>query len=135
MNSLNATVRLGSDAELRYTPANDAVCQFNAALTSGYGKNAKTSWLRCTVWGKKSETLSPMLRKGNQIAITGEITLAEYQDKQGQTKYSLDCRVSDVTLLGSKDSSQNSNVHEARSSASNEQKAGDFDDLPNDLPF
>lgn len=133
MNSLNATVRLGSDAELRYTTANDAVCQFNAALTSGYGKNAKTSWLRCTVWGKKAETLSPMLRKGNQIAITGEITLTEYQDKQGQTKHSLDCRVSDVTLLGGKDGA--TGTPQRQDAQSNDQNAGDFDDDPDSIPF
>lgn len=74
-----------------------------------------------------------MLRKGNQIAITGEITLTEYQDKQGQTKHSLDCRVSDVTLLGSKDAS--TGEPQRQDAQPNEQK-GDFDDFEDDpLPF
>ena len=131
MNSLNATVRLGSDAELRYSPANDAVCQFNAALTSGYGKNAKTSWLRCTVWGKKAETLAPMLRKGNLIAITGEITLNEYTGKDGIKKTSLDCRVNDVTLLGGKDGATGKPQHET--SKTNEPSSS-FDDFDDDSP-
>jgi single-strand DNA-binding protein len=103
MNVLAATIRLGSDADLRFTPENTAVAQFNGALQSGYGKNAKTTWLRCTVWGRKAEAVAPMLLKGTQIAITGEITLNEYQDKQGQTKSSLECRIQDVTLLGKRD--------------------------------
>jgi single-strand DNA-binding protein len=131
LNSLNATVRLGNDAELRYSPANDAVCQFNAALTSGYGKNAKTSWLRCTVWGKKAETLAPMLRKGNQIAITGEITLTEYTGKDGIKKTSLECRVSDVTLLGGKDGATGKTQGQEAQSNDN-----DFpDDDPDSIPF
>jgi single-strand DNA-binding protein len=128
MNSLNATVRLGSDAELRYSPASDAVCQFNAALTSGYGKNAKTSWLRCTVWGKKAETLAPMLRKGNQIAITGEITLNEYTGKDGIKKTSLECRVNDVTLLGGNDGATGK-------TQSQDTKSNDFPDDELDVPF
>ena len=133
MNVLAATIRLGSDAEVRHTASGDAVCQFNAALQSGYGKNARTSWLRCSVWGnKKVEVLAPMLLKGTQIAITGEITLNEYQDKQGQTKSSLECRIQDVTLLGKR---------EGELKPAGEPKKADgfqtdpFDEMENDIPF
>ena len=131
MNNLSATVRLAADAELRFNPANDPVCQFSAALTSGYGKNAKTSWLRCTVWGKKAETLAPMLRKGNLIAITGEITLNEYTGKDGIKKTSLECRVNDVTLLGGKDGATGKTQGQEAQSNDN-----DFpDDDPDSIPF
>jgi single-strand DNA-binding protein len=132
MNVLAATIRLGSDADLRFTPENTAVAQFNGALQSGYGKNAKTTWLRCTVWGKKAEAVAPMLLKGTQIAITGEITLNEYQDKQGQTKSSLECRIQDVTLLGKRD---------GELKPAGEPKKADgfqpdpFDEIENDIPF
>jgi single-strand DNA-binding protein len=99
MNNLSATVRLGADAELRYSQDGIAVCQFNAALQSGYGKNAKTSWVRCTVWAKKAEAVHPYLKKGSHVAITGEITMSEYQNKAGETKASLECRIVDITLL------------------------------------
>jgi single-strand DNA-binding protein len=132
MNVLAATIRLGSDADLRFTPENTAVAQFNGALQSGYGKNAKTTWLRCTVWGRKAEAVAPMLLKGTQIAITGEITLNEYQDKQGQTKSSLECRIQDVTLLGKRD---------GELKPAGEPKKADgfqpdpFDDLEDSIPF
>ena len=132
MNVLAATIRLGSDADLRFTPENTAVAQFNGALQSGYGKNAKTTWLRCTVWGRKAEAVAPMLLKGTQIAITGEITLNEYQDKQGQTKSSLECRIQDVTLLGKRDNELK---------PAGEPKKADgfqpnpFDEMENDIPF
>ena len=132
MNVLAATIRLGSDADLRFTPENTAVAQFNGALQSGYGKNAKTTWLRCTVWGRKAEAVAPMLLKGTQIAITGEITLNEYQDKQGQTKSSLECRIQDVTLLGKR---------EGELKPAGEPKKADgfqpdpFDEMENNIPF
>ena len=99
MNNLSATVRLGADAELRFSQEGTAVCQFNAALQSGYGKNAKTTWLRCTVWAKKAEAVHPYLKKGSHVAITGEITMNEYQNKAGETKSALECRIVDITLL------------------------------------
>jgi single-strand DNA-binding protein len=132
MNVLAATIRLGSDADLRFTPENTAVAQFNGALQSGYGKNAKTTWLRCTVWGKKAEAVAPMLIKGTQIAISGEITLNEYPGKDGTTKHSLDCRVNDVTLLGKRD---------GELKPAGEPKKADgfqpdpFDDLEDSIPF
>jgi single-stranded DNA-binding protein len=71
-----------------------------------------------------------MLLKGTRIGITGELTNRPYTDKQGVEKYSLELRVSDVTLLGSKSDA----VHETRTSAKAEQDAprDSFDD---DVPF
>jgi single-strand DNA-binding protein len=73
-------------------------------LTSGYGDKAVTTWLNCSLWGKRAETLAPMLLKGTQIAITGELTNRSYADKSGVNKFSLELRVNDITLLGKKQS-------------------------------
>lgn len=103
MNSLNATGRTGQDAKLSYTANKDAILNFSLSLTSGYGEKQTTTWLNCNLWGKRAEILAPMLLKGTQIGITGEISLRPYKAKDGTEKTSLECRVSDVTLLGSKD--------------------------------
>ena len=59
-----------------------------------------TTWLRCSLFGKRAETLAPMLLKGTKIGITGEIKLNKWPDKDGVEKYSLECNVRDITLLG-----------------------------------
>lgn len=100
MNVLNGIGNVGRDAEMRYTPNNEPVCSFNFALTSGYGDKQITTWLNCTVWGKRAETLAPMLIKGTKIGVTGELANRPYKAKDGTEKYSLELRVSDVTLLG-----------------------------------
>jgi single-strand DNA-binding protein len=132
MNNLSATGNIGKDADLRYTSGDKPtpVAQFSFALTSGYGSKAITTWLNCSVWGDRAKTLAPMLTKGTRIGITGELTNRPYTDKQGVEKYSLELRVSDVTLLGSKSDA----VHETRTSAKAEQDAprDSFDD---DVPF
>jgi single-strand DNA-binding protein len=132
MNSLNAIGNIGQSAELKYLPDATPVAQFSFALQAGYGDKQVTTWLRCSIFGKRAETLTPMLLKGTRIGITGELTNRPYTDKQGVEKYSLELRVSDVTLLGSKSDA----VHETRTSAKSEQDAPrDSMEFSDDIPF
>jgi single-strand DNA-binding protein len=108
MNVLNAIGNVSRDAEVRYTPNGDAIASFSFALNSGYGDKQITTWLNCSIWGKRAETLAPMILKGSKIGITGELTNRPWKDKEGNEKYSLDVRVSDVTLLGAKPANQSS---------------------------
>jgi single-strand DNA-binding protein len=133
MNILVATVRLGADAELRFTPEGTAVCSFNAAMQSGYGKSEKTNWLRCSVFGKRGETLAPMLLKGTQVAVAGELSMNEYTNKQGENKSSLDLRVNDVTLLGKKELS--APQEQAKSNGYQPQPEDPMDNFEDDVPF
>lgn len=130
MNVLNAIGGIGKDAEVRFTQGGDAICQFSFALTSGYGDKQVTTWLNCNLWGSRAKTLAPMLLKGTRVGITGELTNRPYTDKSGNEKYSLEVRVSDVTLLGKKDASTGS--AQRQDSKPNEQNNGfdDFDDAP-----
>ena len=104
MNSLSAIGNIGQDAELRYTKTGDAVGSFSFALTAGFGEKATTMWLNCNIWGKRAETLAPMLLKGTKIGITGEISNRTYKAKDGTEKSITECRISDVTLLGKPES-------------------------------
>jgi single-strand DNA-binding protein len=131
MNVLNAIVNLGGkDAEIRYTPGGDAVTQFSVALQSGYGDKQMTTWLNCNMWGKRGETIASYLTKGTRIGITGELTNRKYVDKAGVEKYSLELRVSDVTLLGAKDASTSSAP--LKDAPPNVQ---DLSDIDSDVPF
>lgn len=105
MNILTAIGNLGRDCELRFTAKQEPVASFSFALQSGYGENRKTTWLECSIWGKQAETLTPMLLKGTQVGVTGEFSIREYQDKDGNLKTSPSLNVRDVTLLGKKEPS------------------------------
>ena len=112
MNNLSATGGIGADAALRYTPGGDPVCSFSFALSSGFGDKKLTTWLNANLWGSRAETLAPMLLKGTKVGIVGELTNRPYKDKNGNEKFSLEVRVSDLTLLGSKaDTSTPSNEY------------------------
>ncbi len=130
MNQLSAIGNIGKDGELRFTQSGDPILNFSFALTSGYGDKQITSWLNCSLFGKRAETLAPMILKGTKIGITGEIINRQYVDKQGAEKYSLECRLSNVTLLGKKDDT-------AAPKSENKQTSGFSDpmDFESDAPF
>jgi single-strand DNA-binding protein len=132
MNVLNAIVRLSKDAELRFLADGTPVAQLNMALQSGYGEKAVTTWLTGNMFGKRAETLSPMLKKGQQVGIVGELTNRKYTAKDGTDKYSLEVRLTDITLLGK------ANVSGSEDNASGNAKTaheGVSDEMLDDLPF
>lgn len=137
MNVFTATGNIGRDAETRHTPSGTAVASFSLAVSSGYGDNKKTTWVRCALFGKRAEGgLIQYLTKGTQVAVTGELSLNEYE-KDGQTRSSLDLRVSEVDLIGGKTqngSNASQTPQPAASNAGPDYGAGnDYDDQ--DFPF
>lgn len=110
------------------------VGSFSFALSSGYGKSAKTTWLDCSLFGKRAETLAPMLSKGTQIAITGEFSVREYNDKDGNLKSVPSLRVNDVTLLGKKGDAP-APLEVAQVKDLPKSNVPDFDAFEDDVPF
>lgn len=135
MNNLCFTGNLGRDAETRFLSNGDAVVSFSVALSSGYGESKITTWLNCSMFGKRDQAVAPYLKKGGQVAISGEFCARPYTSKDGQDKLSLDVRVNDLTLLGSKhDATDNQTPQATRQSAPvTQQQSGDFDE--EDVPF
>lgn len=136
MNVFAVTGNLGKDAELRFTPGGDPVCSFNFAFTSGFGEKQKTSWLTATVWGKRAETLAPMLPKGSKVGLVGELTNVPFKDKNGNEKFNLELRVGDLTLLNPKPSTNPTSSENNATPAHNDDMGGnDFTEFEDDIPF
>ena len=133
MNVLNAIVRLSKDAELRFLADGTPVAQLNMALQSGYGEKAVTSWLTGNMFGKRAETLSPMLKKGQQVGIVGELTNRKYTAKDGTEKYSLEVRLTDITLLGKANVSGGED--NAPGSVKTSSAVDNLDDFDTSIPF
>lgn len=134
MNVWNFVGYLGKDAETRYLQSGDPVVSFSVGVKSGYGDKATTTWARCSMFGTRGEAVAPYLMKGQQVAISGEPSLREYTDKQGQTRSSLEVRVNDLTLVGKRDA-QPAAQQAPRQQAPAPQQAGGFGDMDDDIPF
>ena len=72
------------------------------AVSSGWGDKKATTWVKCSYWGKGGEGAHPYLKKGQQVAVTGEATLRTYDKDDGTKGFSMELRVNDLTLIGGK---------------------------------
>jgi len=98
MNSLTIAGTLGKDAEVNYLPNGDAVCKFSVA--DSQGKDKPTIWWNCQLFGKRAESLSQYLTKGQAVTVSGNITEREWNDREGNKRKSMDVRVQDIALQG-----------------------------------
>lgn len=101
MNVFVFSGNLGKDARLESTQGGTPIARFSVAVTSGYGDKKKTTWVSCGLFGKRAESLAPYLLKGQQVVVSGEASLNEWE-KDGQNHAQLSVNVNDVTLVGGK---------------------------------
>jgi single-strand DNA-binding protein len=135
MNVLNAIGNINKP-EIRYLPDQTPILQFSFALASGYGEKQVTTWINCSLFGKRAIKLGEMLSTGNRVGITGEIVNRKYQDKHGAEKYSLECRVSEITLLTPREGGQpRDDGNSQRQDQHTDEQNNGFDNLEDDIPF
>jgi single-strand DNA-binding protein len=94
---LNLTLAggLGRDAEYKTTQSGQELCSFPVGVSVGYGDNKSTVWVDVTKWGKGSQGLANILRKGSKVAVSGELSTREHNGKTY-----LQCRADTVTVQG-----------------------------------
>lgn len=97
--------RLGQNPEIRYTPSGAAVANFSVATHESWTdksgqRQEKTEWHRIVVWGKTAENCNQYLAKGRQVYVEGRLQTRQWQDKDGQTKYTTEVQAQTVQFLG-----------------------------------
>ncbi len=128
MNSITVAGTLGKDAEVKYLANGDAIANFSVA--DSQGRDKPTIWWNCGLYGKRAESLSQYLLKGQAVTVTGSVSEREWTDKNGQARKSMDLRVSDVALQGGR---KNEEPQQERRQAPAPQQASIDDD--SDVPF
>jgi single-strand DNA-binding protein len=106
VNKVILVGRLGQNPEVRYTPSGAAVANFSIATHEAWQdksgqKQERTEWHRIVVWGKTAENCNQYLTKGRQVYVEGRLQTRQWQDKEGQTKYTTEVQAQTVQFLGS----------------------------------
>jgi single-strand DNA-binding protein len=145
MGSVNKVIlvgNLGRDAELRYTPGGAPVATLNLATTEvwndkGGQKQEKTEWHRIVLWGKTAESLNEYLTKGKQIYVEGRLQTRQWDDKDGNKRYTTEIRGDRIVLLGGGGGGGRQQARGAAApSASEEQMGEPVSELTDDdIPF
>lgn len=80
MQNIQIAGYLSRDAETRTTQQGDEVATWNVPVKQGWGDKEQTNWFRVSVWGKRA-SFAAKLRKGDFVAVTGDLTIGEYNGK------------------------------------------------------
>lgn len=141
-NVFSFTGACGRDAEVRYSAAGLAILSVTVANNVGFGDKQQTLWIRVTLFGKRAESsLKDYLLKGQQVFVSGELTLNEYKANDGTMKTSLELNANIIDLIGKR----NDNAQGATAPATNRARpatqpaaaSADNFDAPydDDIPF
>lgn len=107
MNKVQLIGRLTKDPDLRYTKSNIAVASYTIAINTGYGEKQQTDYINISSWGKSGELVSNYFKKGQAIALVGRLRSNNYEDSNGNKRYTVEVITEDIEFVGSKNEKQN----------------------------
>lgn len=96
---------LGRDPELRHTQNGQAVVNFTLATSETWTDKSgerveRTEWHRIVVWGKTGEMCAQYLSKGRTVYVEGRIQTREWEDKDGNKRYTTEINAQTVNFIG-----------------------------------
>jgi single-strand DNA-binding protein len=110
MNKAILIGNVGGDPEIRTVGTGGRVATFSLATGRQWtdqsgNKQEKTEWHRCVVWNSArgsglADVVEKYVKKGEKIYVEGEIEYRQWQDKEGQTRYTTEIKVKELMLLG-----------------------------------
>jgi|TARA_X000000950_G_scaffold15621_1_gene16946 single-strand DNA-binding protein len=115
VNKVILVGNLGQKPEMRYTATQTAVANLSIATTESWkdkesGENRdKTEWHRVVFFGSLAEIAEKYLDKGSSVYVEGKIQTRKWQDKDGNDRYTTEVLGNQLTMLGSRSSSDSSN--------------------------
>jgi len=122
MITMTIAGNVGKDAQLRTTQGGEPVLGFSIAIDGGKDKNGQkrdSTWVQCSIWGKRADSLSSHIVKGTKLVVSGRPGVDVYEGKG-----SLTLSVQDLTFMG--------NAKERSEQETQTNRRHDFDD---DIPF
>lgn len=114
MSSLNLNKvilcgRLTADPELKQTQSGVAVVTFTLAVNRRFqsrsadaAQNQQADFISVVAWRQTAEFISKYFKKGSALCVTGSIQTRNWQDQQGQKRYSTEVVVDEASFVDSR---------------------------------
>jgi single-strand DNA-binding protein len=111
LNKVQLIGRLGKDPEVRYTNDNIAVAKLAIATAESYkdksgAKQEITEWHNVVCWRNLAEIAEKYLTKGKQVYIEGKLRTRNWEDKDGNKRYTTEIIADNFIMLDKRDSSE-----------------------------
>ena len=142
MSGVNKVIligNLGANPEMRFTQGGQAVANLRIATTEKWtdkngAKQEATEWHRVVVWGKQAEIAGQYLTKGRQIYVEGSIRTRQWQDQQGQKRFTTEIVARNFQMIGGRSDSPREDM--AATVPPDDNATADFGGGPDDdIPF
>ena len=95
--------RLTADPELRKVGKDSTVTSFTVAVDRNWTDeegNRQADFIRCTAWNGCAEFICKYFGKGRMIALTGWIQTGSYENDDGDTVFTTEINVQQVSFTG-----------------------------------
>ena len=141
MSSVNKALiigNLGQDPEIKYTQSGSPVANLSVATSERWkDKNTgeqkeQTEWHRVVVFGRLAEIAEQYLKKGSKIFIEGKIQTRDWEDAEGNKRYTTEVVAREMTMLDSRSSMGSDTPSSSDSSVKDVAKD---DNTEEDIPF
>jgi single-strand DNA-binding protein len=135
--AFNKVILLGNltaDPETRTTPSGQSVTSFSLAINRTWNdqngqRQEETSFINCTAWGPRGETIAKYVQKGRQLLVSGRLQQRSWDDKDtGKKRYSIDVIVEEFSFIS--DGRGGADGNSSRDSASSSRKSNGADSAP-----
>ncbi|MBW1887461.1 MAG: single-stranded DNA-binding protein [Deltaproteobacteria bacterium] len=106
VNKVILVGRLGRDPEVRYTPNGVAIANFSIATSEEWKdkdtgeKQERTEWHRIVAWRRLGEICGEYLHKGSQVYIEGRLQTRDWEDRDGNKRYTTEIVAQNMQMLG-----------------------------------
>lgn len=128
--------RLTADPELRKTPSDVSVTSFTVAVDRKYNKDEEkiADFINVVAWRGSADFVCKYFKKGQMIAVQGEIQTRNYDDKDGIKRWVTEIIADNVSFCGSKSNgtTQTENISSMTPAVDMSQISNDDDE---GLPF
>ncbi|MFT3884950.1 MAG: single-stranded DNA-binding protein [Flavobacteriales bacterium] len=96
---------LGADPEIRHLQNGVSVANFRIATSETFKdrqtgeRREQTEWHNVVAWRGLAEITEKYLKKGSKVYVEGKLRTRQWQDKDGNQRYTTEIQADDMTVL------------------------------------
>lgn len=105
LNNVSLMGRIAADLEPNTTPSGAVVLNFPLAVERNYANadgKRDSYFFQMVAWRATAEFISKFFKKGDMIAVTGELSSRDWVDKDGKKRREIEVVVSNAYFTGAK---------------------------------
>ena len=138
VNKVILVGNVGNDPEVRYMPNGNAVANISIATSDSWKdrntgeQQERTEWHRVVFFRRIAEVCGEYLKKGSSVYIEGSLRTRDWEDDQGNKRYTTEIIGREMQMLGGRRSEDNMDQSPQMNSSSPQPEEGLIDD---EIPF